>query len=57
MGEAVGATINYAINTGRLDSRKEKLGGETTQRPDESNTNEETWATFYNLYVILSSSR
>ncbi len=39
-GEAVWAPINYAISTGRLDSRKEKLLEEAVQRPDESDESE-----------------
>ena len=35
-GEAVWATINYAISTGRLERRKEEGEVGATLRPDES---------------------
>ena len=39
-GEAVWATIIYAISTGRLESRKEEVEARPTQRPDESDGSE-----------------
>lgn len=39
-GEAVWATINYAVNTGRLKSRKEEMEVGPTQRPDKPDGSE-----------------
>ena len=39
-GEAVWATINYAVNTGRLKSRREEVEEGPTQRPDEPDGSE-----------------
>ena len=39
-GEAVWATINYAVSTGRLESRKEEAEVRPTQGPDDPEASE-----------------